>query len=456
MSNDCFIVKKLVIGTESWELPASKAETHGWRFYIKEELQSARYENNSFDQHIDKTPDENDHDKSQKILSKGQISLKEQNIPLWIDRVDLFLHETFTNPHRPLLAPYELEERGWGEFVILIHLFIREKRFEFHHKLILFHDQLKEEQIIEQSRKKSLKRYKKKSNEKNEELPGGARRRSTQDKTRHKTPDTIPQDENTEQIELSKNVEKDTNPENTPDLKKETRPYRRRSHRSNKKTEIIKDNDHGLHHDKKQLNLNTSVAEKDTVSHEEKTDIGPKESSEGDTEKEKDIDIGGIRNGETNEKEDPNPNGLEGDELKVKQESEPDTKKDLKSDETNIQKKHRKRSLKKESQSDDKTPKASMRRNNEQSDQKISIKSGTSIIKTIYRDDKKLLVSERVETFVFHLPELQTHAHRRKLNQKDLALFENILPGIEEESDSETERIDKAIKWVVKEIEKEQ
>lgn len=96
---NAFIVKQIIIGTESWELPNSTMETHGWLFYIRG---------------------------------------KDLN---WIQKVQVTLHETFPDNVRNLQSPFELKEFGWGEFTIQIKIFLKdmnEKPIYLVHFLKLF------------------------------------------------------------------------------------------------------------------------------------------------------------------------------------------------------------------------------------------------------------------------------------------------------------------------------
>lgn len=96
---DAYITKKIIIGTESWDLPNSKLETHGWRFYIR-----------GCD-----TP-----------LNMSNPPDKSNNLN-FIRKVTVTLHETFPNPTRDLTYPFEITERGWGEFTIHAKIYFNDK-----------------------------------------------------------------------------------------------------------------------------------------------------------------------------------------------------------------------------------------------------------------------------------------------------------------------------------------
>ncbi|KRH93988.1 Transcription initiation factor IIF, auxiliary subunit [Pseudoloma neurophilia] len=183
LTENDFTVKKLLIGTESWEIANTPMPTYGWRFYVKECLHSDNEQNNPITltnnqeqiiQQINNQEQNNQEQIIQQINNQEQNN-QERNIqqeknnqentassepPVqdldfftlgrrngifltsdisWIDKIELQLHETFTEPNRVLKqSPFILEEKGWGEFLLFINIFIKDKKFEFKHFLKLF------------------------------------------------------------------------------------------------------------------------------------------------------------------------------------------------------------------------------------------------------------------------------------------------------------------------------
>ncbi len=66
------------------------------------------------------------------------------DVSAWVSRVDFHLHPSFANPVRSFARPpYEVTERGWGEFEIVVHVFfhdVNEEPVQFIHQLRLYED----------------------------------------------------------------------------------------------------------------------------------------------------------------------------------------------------------------------------------------------------------------------------------------------------------------------------
>lgn len=66
------------------------------------------------------------------------------DVSAWVARVDFHLHPSFANPVRSFARPpYEVTERGWGEFEIVVHVFFHdanEEPVQFIHQLRLYED----------------------------------------------------------------------------------------------------------------------------------------------------------------------------------------------------------------------------------------------------------------------------------------------------------------------------
>jgi YEATS domain-containing protein 4 len=66
------------------------------------------------------------------------------DVSAWVARVDFHLHPSFAEPVRSLTAPpFEVTEKGWGEFEIAVHVHFhdaREEPVQFIHQLRLYED----------------------------------------------------------------------------------------------------------------------------------------------------------------------------------------------------------------------------------------------------------------------------------------------------------------------------
>lgn len=103
----------ILIGSESLPLQEKIGEnTHKWKCYLN-------------------------------LLNKEEIA---------VDKVIFKLHESFTNPLRTLHnPPFEIEERGWGEFEIQIKIFLKDislKPVNLYHMLKLYPDEYSNTDIV--------------------------------------------------------------------------------------------------------------------------------------------------------------------------------------------------------------------------------------------------------------------------------------------------------------------